>query len=53
MKKTSVSLRERPKLQGKDLERFIQRAHANEQSMKVYAAKKVEKYNDRYKNEKE
>lgn len=44
----AVSLRERPRLQGRDLERFIQKANANEQSMKAYAAKKVEEYNDRY-----
>jgi hypothetical protein len=48
VRKMAVSLRERPRLQGRDLERFIQKANANEQSMKAYAAKKVEEYNDRY-----
>lgn len=48
VKKMAVNMRERPKLQGKDLERFLYNAKKNEEFMKNFAAKKVKEYNDRF-----
>lgn len=47
-KRMAVSMRERPKLEGKDLERFATRSKKNEEFMKKFAAKKVKEYNDRF-----
>lgn len=44
----AVSMRERPKLQGKDLERFLLQSKKNEEFVKNFAAKKAKEYNERF-----
>ncbi|MDP9675155.1 hypothetical protein J2W97_001138 [Paenibacillus jamilae] len=50
MKSNVVNIRNRPKLKGKDAERFWERSKKNEEFMKNHASKKVKEFHEQLDN---